>query len=113
MSDVTNIILSFSVAEIESSRINEINTFANNGRGFNLVSADFEEGRNFMGRENRNRWYGGSKMLETPLFVGAFNNLDINGLVEHLRSLNWEEPENVQLIVQEQHEYKFKIIEII
>ena len=112
MSEVTNLIISFSIGEDEKSRISEVNLFFNNGRGFKINSADFEEGRNWRGKPNRKRWYGGSKMLETPLYLGAFNHLDIEGLIEHLKEIDWEEPENVQLIVKTQESDTFKIIGI-
>ena len=63
-----------------------------------------------IGKENRKRWYGGTKMLETPLYVGAFNHLDLEGLIEHMKEVKWEEPENVQLIVKLQEADKFEII---
>lgn len=103
MSEVTNLIISFSIEEDEKSRINEVNTFFNNGRGFKIISADFERGTNWLGKENRKRWYGGSKMLETPLYIGAFNHLDLEGLILHMKMIDWKEPENVQLILKEQH----------
>ena len=112
MSEVTNMILSFSIGEDESSSINEINLFSNNGRGFNIVSADFEEGGNWVGKENQNRWYGGSKHLETPLYIGAFNNLDIEAFIQLLKGIKWEEPDNVQVILKEQNSNKFKVIEL-
>ena len=112
MSEVTNLIISFSIGEDETSRINEVNLFFNNGRGFKINSADFEEGTNWLGKENRKRWYGGTKMLETPLYVGAFNHLDLEGLIEHMKELEWEEPENVQLIVKLQEADKFEIFEL-
>ena len=111
MSVVTNLILSFSISEDEQSRVEEINTFFNNGRGFKLVSADFERKLADDYYEAKT-WYGGSKHLETPLFVGAYNHLDIDGLIDHLKSVNWEEPENVQLILKPQDADKFEIIEI-
>ncbi len=111
MSVITNLILSFSISEDEQSRVGEINTFFNNGRGFKLVSADFERELADDYYEAKT-WYGGSKYLETPLFVGAYNHLDIDGLIDHLKSVNWEEPENVQLILKTQDADKFEIIEI-
>jgi len=112
MSEVTNLIISFSVGEDEKLRIKEVNLFSNNGRGFTINSADFEEGSNWLRKENRKRWYGGSKMLETPLYIGAFNHLDLEGLINHMKQIKWEEPENVQLILKEQDSDKFRIIEI-
>ncbi len=111
MSVVTNLILSFSTSENEIIRIEEINTFSNNGRGFKLVSADYE--RQFADEPyGVQTWYGGSKYLETPLFIGAYNHLDINGLINHLKTIHWEEPENVQLILKTQDSDSFEIMKI-
>ncbi|MEQ8531912.1 MAG: hypothetical protein RIB86_08670 [Imperialibacter sp.] len=111
MSKVTNLIISFSIGEDEAARVEEINMFHNNGRGFKIVSADFESVSDVDGKE-RKRWYGGSKCLETPLYIGAYNHLDIQGLEEHLNSIEWGEPENVQIFLKEQDSDKFKLIEL-
>lgn len=113
MSDVTNLILTFSISEDEISKVQEINCFWNNGRGFNLISADFERGQTLFGKENEKRWYGGDKKLETPLFIGAYNHLDLDGLIEFLKGLEWNRPENVQLIVKEEGSEKFRLIELL
>jgi hypothetical protein len=108
MSEVTNLIISFYVSEDEISRAIEINYFHNNGQNFHVESANFEKELN----PNSNKtWYGGNKYLETPLYIGAINHLDLDGLVEFLKTLQWEEPENVQIIIKEQFSDKFRIIE--
>lgn len=110
MSNVTNLIISFSIIEDEISRINEVNLFHNNGLNFEIKSANFEEEKkNVFGKESENRWYGGSKKLETPLYIGAFNNLDLRGLIKYCQKIEWIEPENVQIIVKEQDSDKFII----
>jgi hypothetical protein len=112
MSIVTNLILTFSIGEDESSRTEEVNNFSNQGRGFKLVSADFERISSSTPYEVKT-WYAGTKFLETPLFIGAYNHLDLSGLVRHLKSVRWEEPENVQLMLKTQDSNKFKIIELL
>ena len=65
-------------------------------------------------------WYGGGKYLECELAIGAFNHLDVEGLVRHLCSLigpyNAEDYlrdyEELQLIVLEQEQRRFRIINI-
>ena len=57
-------------------------------------------------------WYGGSKFLEAQLYVGAFNFLDLQGFLSHLRGLDWKEPGVVQVIVMEQEDDIFRIIPI-
>ena len=112
MSVVTNLILSFSVSEDERSREKEINSFYNNGRNFKIISADFERNEAEDYYEVKT-WYAGSKYLETPLYVGAYNHLDIDGLIEHLKKVHWEEPKSVQLIIKRQESDIFEIIHIV
>ena len=99
MSYVTNIVLSWSILE-DDSKIEEVNTyFKYNQRGF--VSC---------GDDSLPRgWYGGSKMLETPLFIGAFNYVGLEDLREHLRTITFEYPESVQLIIKDQDDDIFRI----
>jgi hypothetical protein len=110
MSEVTNLIISFSVIEDEKSRIKDINSFYNNGRDFKIISADYQSQNKII---NTKRWYGGSKKLETPLYIGAFNSLNTEELIAFMKNLDWEDPSNVQLITKEHNSDKFKIFEII
>ncbi len=112
MSEVTNLIISFSIIEDEKGRVSDLDLFFNNGRGFKVASADFESVNDNKNELYKKRWYGGSKVLETPLYVGAYNHLDLDGLIEHVKDIDWIEPENVQLIVKSQDSDKFEIIEI-
>lgn len=112
MSNVTNLIISFSIVEDEKNRMREVNAFQNNGHGFKINSADFQPEANWIGQKSKKRWYGGSNMLETPLYVGAYEDLDIEGLVHHMKMIEWEELENVQLIMKEQDSDKFKIVDL-
>ena len=57
-------------------------------------------------------WYGGSKYLEASVYAGAFNQLPLDSLIEHLRSIEWEEPQCVQLLVQEQDDERFRLINV-
>jgi len=102
MSVVTNAILTYSILEQEdeTNRIGEVNKFFGESRGFvHCDTPTLERG-----------WYGGTKMLETNVAIGSFNHLRLNDFVEHLESIKWEEPQNVQLIVQEQDDERFRII---
>lgn len=58
-------------------------------------------------------WYGGTKMLEVEVLIGAFNYLDTAAFVEHLVNLKWQWPEMVVLLVKEEREdvprvYRFR-----
>ncbi|HEX8035340.1 MAG TPA: hypothetical protein VF510_15905 [Ktedonobacterales bacterium] len=59
-------------------------------------------------------WYGGAKMLEGELAIGAFNYLDVEALVEYLcqQCAKNELDPSSQLILQEQWEDRFRIINI-
>lgn len=102
MSYVTNLILSFSVIENTLNRLKEINSYFEEGCGFVYVEDEILP----------RGWYGGTKYLEVELFIGAFNYLDEEELINHIKSINFEEPESVQLIIQRQYEDTFSIINV-
>ena len=105
MSQVTNLFLSFSVGENEEVMIKEVNSFLSFGKKINLVSIDFQKNAKY-------RWYGGTKFLEANLYVGAFNNFDLEGFINHLKKIKWDEPEIVQIILKEEFDERFKIIDL-
>lgn len=107
MSVVTNLILAIASSDNEMDIINEVNSFVYRGINMNLVSADFNKNDG-----KRTVWYGGTKYLEAGIYIGAFNNFPLADFVEHLKNIKWECPESVQLIVKEQNEDKFKIINV-
>lgn len=80
MSDVTNLILSFDILENEKARIAEVNIFFNTESYSRkpLISAEFR------GTDGE-LWYGGDKVLETPLYVGAFNHLPLYDFLNHIK----------------------------
>jgi hypothetical protein len=47
---------------------------------------------------------GGHKALQVEVFGGAFNYLDWEGFAQALRTAPWESPENVVLLVQDEHD---------
>jgi hypothetical protein len=55
-------------------------------------------------------WYGGTKYMEADVYVGAFDYLNLERFLGHVRGVAWREPERVQLIVKEQEDYKFRIV---
>ena len=57
-------------------------------------------------------WYGGTKNLEVNIFIGAYNHLNLNDLIQHMSTIDWEEPEDVQVIVKEQNDDRFRIINL-
>ena len=73
MSEVTNLILTFSTSESINDRIKDVNSFE---------------------------------------YRGSFNYLPLEQFIDYLRKVGWEEPGNVQVIVKEQSDEKFRIIEL-
>ncbi len=104
MSVVTNVVFSYSIGE-DDDIIKQVNRYFTDDLfgSIGLVSCD-DITRAPLG------WYGGSKMLETPLFIGSYNHLHLPDLLGHLRTIDWKHPEDVQLIVQEQDDNRFTIL---
>lgn len=103
MSVVTNIIIHWGCLEDHEERLKEVNSFFHDEcrPGF-VYSNDFPD----------TGWYGGGKCLETDLFIGAFNHLDVVAFIEHLKThLHLEEPIVFQLFIQEQDDEKFSVFE--
>lgn len=104
MSDVTNAILYYGNAR--DWILEGVNTFF-----------DKRGQRGFVSVEDPSlpyHWYGGTKMLEADLAIGAFNYLDVEALVEHLcqQCAKHELDPRSQLILEEQWEDRFRIINI-
>lgn len=62
-------------------------------------------------------WYGGSKMLECEMAIGAFNYLDLDAFLEFLRndpSLHWNQIEDgtTQLLVLGQDDTRFTLHDV-
>jgi hypothetical protein len=96
---VSNVILAWG---LERDALEAVNRFWPDGTG--LVSVD--DDRCPMG------WYGGTKMLECHLAIGAFNYLDLEGLRAHLETVPWRYPEDVQLMVKGQWSDRFTVYEL-
>lgn len=103
MSVVTNVLLNMSIIEDHENRLHDVNVYLLKEHKSGLVDMDDES--------LPHRWYGGNKMLEVNLSIGSFNYLDLVRLCEHLRTINFSCPEDVQLIVCEQEESTFKIVD--
>lgn len=57
-------------------------------------------------------WEGRGKALECNVYVGAYNRLELDDFVEHLRSIEWNAPEFIQLFVKDQEDIEFRLIRI-
>jgi hypothetical protein len=103
MSYVSNVILSFSIGEGDSER--------DHADVIERVNEYFaRESKNGFRIPEHNDWYGGSKTLERPTFIGAFNYIGLDDFLDHLRTLPWKEPESVQVIICDQHDDEYRII---
>jgi hypothetical protein len=108
MSVVTNLILSFSHLEYVEERIEDVNAFVYDDYQMNLVSIDYNKDI-----ESQKVWYGGNKFFEGNVFIGAYNHLNTEAFINHLKKIPWEAPDLVQLIIKEQEDEKFRIIELV
>lgn len=104
MSEVTNLILTCSLGEKEEFVLSQINKFEINNKPFKMISIN--------DKKLPSAWYGGTKYMECCIFMGAYNYLNLNEFIDHLKSIEWEDPEDVQLIVRNQNEDRFKIVNI-
>lgn len=95
MSYVTNAILAFYTFEDREEILKRVNAFFGDKPGFNYVNNE-----------------GGTKCLECSIATGAFNYLDEDGLIEHLKETNWGEVQFVQLFLKLQDDRQFQVIEI-
>ena len=106
MSQVTSLIITSSIIEDEDYLIEKFKEFKVNGTSFSLVSVD--DVRLPKG------WYGGSKMIESLVFVGAYNKLNVQSLCLFMQdNIDWKSPESIQLMVKEPHDIKFRIVEFL
>lgn len=98
MSVVTNVILSLPTLEDHTARIAEINAWIANQPHWNREKYDCTFGPELSEQYDA---YGGGKVLEATLYVGAFNHFPLDAFKDFLSTLNWEWPEEVQLLVKD------------
>ena len=91
MSYVSNVILSFSILEDDEARIDEINN----------IIRELNDRPGFLKEQPH---CGGTKALERPTFIGAFNYLPLPEFVRRVRALHWKEPHLVQVHCCDQEE---------
>lgn len=108
MSDVTNILLSFDICEEEDdpgdvmgetsdyTMLTQINAWLAPRYGAFGVDADWIA--------------GGTKHLEAPLYIAAFNHFDLDAFCAFLRTLPWLYPQHVQLFVQEENDNCWRLL---
>lgn len=105
MSVVTNVILAFNVTE-EMYEYGDVDVYPNmktiNAWLTEKVYGDFGK--------DVDEVAGGKKHLETKLYTAAFNYLNLDEFVSFIRGLKWNEPDNVQILVKEQGDDKFRFV---
>jgi hypothetical protein len=95
MSTVTNVILVAGVDELRAiAQVNEM-----------IHRTHSHEDRPFT--DANNHPVAGARVLETSIFLGAFNGIGLPLLLNIVQSAEWESPEEVQLFVKEQEDLKF------
>ena len=107
MSNVTNVLLSFSVMEEKVQGWDSDSPYIL----MNTINAWLMERSYGAFGQDVDHVSGGHKHLETPLYAAGFNYFNLDDFLNMLRTLPWKEPENVQVFVQEQDEDKFRLIE--
>lgn len=101
MSQITNVILNMGTNTQQEAKdyLQQVNNFFK----------DKEVGFAYI-----NDWQAENSLrtLEVDLAVGAFNYLDLEALTEHLHLIDWADKAAIQLLVREQNEIGFRIIDI-
>jgi hypothetical protein len=104
MSSVTNVILSF--VDLKDLKDGEtlpiVNKFFDGRPG--LVAVNDPSLPKY--------WYGGGKVLECDLAIGAFNYLEFDEFVDYLKTLDWDTRHGAVQLIYMKPERPFEIIEI-
>ena len=105
MSIVTNVILTFSLEEEGNQEedfpaLNSVNAWIA-GREYRRVEL-LERVADLPGR----------KRFEQVICVGCFNHLDVDAFKAAVANAPWQDPENVQLFVQEQEQDRFELFTV-
>ncbi|SFQ82646.1 hypothetical protein [Hymenobacter arizonensis] len=104
MSYITNLLIAFSSSEDEEKVQQQLAQYEHHHRPFSAVSVDSPA--------LPTGWYGGSKFWAGGLLIGAYNHLNLDELLAFMRTMQWEVPEFVHLIVKEEQAFKFRVIDL-
>jgi len=106
MSRVTNLLLLCTTLESIELIIGQIATYKYGSSEFRIVSVNDSS--------LPESWYGGNRRLECNILLGAYNYLELDDFVSFLRDkVTWEAIDLVQLVVKEDHEMKFRLIDLV
>lgn len=105
MSRVTDIIITASLSEDCNHLTEQFKAFSSGDGPFKLVSIENEK--------LPKGWYGGSKFIEANIFIGAYNYLEIEKLIDFMKhQVQWQDPYVVQIIFKQQEDEKFQIVDL-
>lgn len=103
MSFVTTVILIFSGIENEEERIREVNSFSYRNLPLDIRSVETPN------KEPYTAWYGGTKGINGRIYIGSYNHFEVDNFLKHISKINWEYPEYVQLLIQNEDEYNYSL----
>jgi hypothetical protein len=100
VSEVTNVLLAFSILEDAEARIADVNAWLSEVEQLPLASV----------------WecdaaVGGGKRMEAPLYAGAFNYFDLSEFLAYLRTVGWSQPNELQVMVRAHGDDRWRIID--
>ncbi len=98
MSVVTNLILS--TGSIDADKETDV------------LKVDLGNGQAFKPTWKHGESYGGSRMMEGPVYMAAVNYAIMNGIREQLMNIDWVRPEYVQLFIRCQGYDTFEYFEV-
>ena len=101
MSNVTNLILTTGIRDTPeyTDILEQVNAY--------FLTTERHSG--FTQVENE----GGTKALECGIFTGAFNCLNLEALIEHLRTkVSWKDKDEAQLMVKRQDDDRFHVVNL-
>lgn len=104
MSRVSNVILTYHILEEEDVIDKAVRQ---------LKCGDVQLFESIDSDELPKGWYGGSKMMETRIWLGAINHMLREDIVELINTVPWEYPEYVQVFVKEQEDNLFREYSIV
>lgn len=106
MSLITNVILSMGSNTDEEAKeyMQQVNAFFE-GKTVYSKAVEFAHVNDWQAKESVYN-------LESDLAIGAFNYLDLEALIEHLRAIDWQQPASVQLLVRGQNDVGFRVIDV-
>lgn len=104
MSVITSIIIIFPYSELETERIQEINSFQFGGKTFSFKWID----------DDKNGCYNGNKNFNSVVLLGSYNNFPLESFLEYIRSnVKWDDKTYVQILIKSEstNDATFKIYE--